>query len=339
MSVREAARPANIAVAAITHGRRECVRRMLESVERLDPAPARVVCCVQEDVDDTVEMINDLFPFVELLVAERNGGVWPGMNAVYRALWGGGRFASLPINDADLVGSIVRHAARTAAGSGTSAGEIDVIAMIDDDAWFLQTDAIGQISDAFARWPGVGVLQARLVETGRLDEGDDPYLRAEWTGGANAMRRAVWDAAGPYPDRFVRSAGETVMAARALAAGFDCAYLPGWRLAHQPDHSARNLTHFHDYSVRNRYLASLLIDPPGRWLVYWCGHFARSVGRAMRGARARPLHALAGALRLAPVAVRSRTALSHTSLAEMRRRRGGRLAPTAPTPGGSDRIA
>jgi len=149
-------------------------------------------------------------------------------------------------------------------------------------------------------------LQARIVEDGRVDEGDAPYLRAEWTGGANALLREAWEAVGPYPAWMFRSAGETLLAHRLLDAGMRCVYLPTWRLAHKPEKAGRDPVAFHDFSIRNRYLVATMIGSPLGWPFYWAGHFVRSIARRLAGKPGRPLSAFVGALRLLPRALEER---------------------------------
>jgi GT2 family glycosyltransferase len=290
--------PLRIAVACATHGRRACLERLFESVAALDPAPALVVCVVQADNDGSAAMLRERFPFVRVVELLENRGVWGGFNAAWEA--------ALEI-----------------------APELDAIAMIDDDAWFLGTNALATVAEAFRAHPFAGAIQARIVEDGRADEGDAPYLRAEWTGGANALRREAWEAVGPYPAWMFRSAGETLLAHRLLDAGMGCLYLPTWRLAHMPEKSGRDPVAFHDFSIRNRYLVAAMIGSPFGWPCYWIGHFARSIARRLSGKPGRPFAALAGAFRLLPraLAERGRRPVSGGARRLYRRLRAERVEP------------
>jgi GT2 family glycosyltransferase len=268
-----------IGVACATSGRRACCERLFESVRRLDPAPALSLCAVQGDASGTAAMLASRFPEVQAVELPENLGVWGGMNAAYRAAFG-------------------------------REDPPDILAMIDDDAFFLEPGALAAIAEAFGRWPEAGVVQARIVEDGRHDEGDSPFVRAEWTGGANAMRRDAWEKVGPYPEFFFRSAGESVLAHRLLEAGLFCACEPRWSLAHRPEREGRNPVHYHDYSIRNRYLAAAMVQAPWEWPLYWAGHFGRSLARRAAGKPGNPLSALGGALALLPKALAERRPIS-----------------------------
>jgi len=260
-----------IAIACVTRGRCEQVARLWRSVLALAPPPDSMWCVVQEDTDGTEEMLRRDFPEVAVRVFPDNGGVWGGMNRVYDWVWPDDK-------------------------SGP-----DLLFMVDDDGWLPDQDTVTQIRRAMSGddWGvPIGIVQARIVETGRVDQGDAGRDLAQFTGGANVMTRDVWHRIGPYPGWMFRSSAETLLSHRLHTLGLRIRYDPRVRMVHEPAQTGRDTRRFHDDSIRNRYLVAVMIG--GLWPLYWIGHFGRSIGRLLMGRPGRPLHAFVDACRLLP---------------------------------------
>ena len=196
----------------------------------------------------------------------------------------------------------------------------ELLFFLDDDARLAGPDALAAVAARFAAEPNLGLLQLRVraADGGPAPRDWVPRLRvgdparssdvtAVWEG-AVAIRRAVFDAVGGWPDAFVRAHEGVDLAWRVMDAGHRVAYAGDIEVLH-----AAYVTAPHERSIyfgaRNRvWLARRHLPLP--LAVLYVGGFMlrtlpvlRSRGRAraaLRGyrdglrtpcGRRRPLHA------------------------------------------------
>lgn len=146
------------------------------------------------------------------------------------------------------------------AGIRVAAG--DVVFFLDDDARVADPDLARRALEAFAAEPRLGIVSFRIAdpETGDTERRHVPRLRAgdaahsgpvtTFLGGACAIRGAVVDQVGAYPEEFFYAMEETDLAWRALDAGWEIDYRgdlvvhhPGTKPTRHPDalwRTARN---------------------------------------------------------------------------------------------------
>ena len=120
--------------------------------------------------------------------------------------------------------------------AGARAAEGDLLFFLDDDARLAAPGALAAVAARFAAEPDLGLLQLRVIASdgGRPPRDWVPRLRvgdrarssdvtAVWEG-AVAIRRAAFDAAGGWPEAFVRGHEGVELAWRVMDAGFRVAY-------------------------------------------------------------------------------------------------------------------
>jgi GT2 family glycosyltransferase len=146
---------------------------------------------------------------------------------------------------------------------GVAASSGDVVLFLDDDGWYQSTRLGTYLRDRFAADPKLGVLsfQVRDPDGGpgqrrhvpRLRVGD-PERSSEVTtflGGACAIRRAAFDAAGGLPERFFYAHEETDLAWKVLDAGYRIEYDASAVMFHPAGLPTRHEL-FYRYNARNR---------------------------------------------------------------------------------------
>ena len=186
-------------------------------------------------------------PRVELVVVG-NGTDVTGLPA-------GVRTVSLPANVGVAAG---RNAGVEACGG-------DVVLFLDDDGWYPDPGLASYVAARFAAEPGLGVMSMRVLdpEGGPGARWHVPRLRASdperssvvttFLGGACAIRRSAFVAAGGYPGSFFYGHEETDLAWRLLDRGYRLEYDAGATMCHHAMPNARYDT-FRRRDGRNRVL-------------------------------------------------------------------------------------
>jgi GT2 family glycosyltransferase len=146
-------------------------------------------------------------------------------------------------------------------GVETASG--DVVLFLDDDGWYRSTRLGTYLRDRFAADPRLGIVSFRVRDpdggTGerrhvpRLRAGD-PERSSEVTtflGGACAIRRAAFEAAGGLPERFFYAHEETDLAWQVLNTGYRIEYDASAVMFHPAVPATRHEL-FYRYNARNR---------------------------------------------------------------------------------------
>jgi hypothetical protein len=139
----------------------------------------------------------------------------------------------------------------------------DIVVFLDDDGWYRTTRLGTYLRDRFAADPSLGIISFRVQDpeggpgsrrhVPRLRVGD-PERSSEVTtflGGASAIRREVFEAAGGLPDRFFYAHEETDLAWRALDRGYRIEYDSAAVMYHPAVLPSRHAM-FYRHNARNR---------------------------------------------------------------------------------------
>lgn len=147
--------------------------------------------------------------------------------------------------------------------SGVAAASGDVVLFLDDDGWYRSPRLGAYLRDRFATDPKLGIVSFRVLDpdggTGerrhvpRLRAGDPERSSAVTTflGGACAIRRAAFEAAGGLPERFFYAHEETDLAWQVLNAGYRIEYDASAVMFHPAVLPTRHEL-FYRYNARNR---------------------------------------------------------------------------------------
>jgi GT2 family glycosyltransferase len=182
--------------------------------------------------------------------------------------------------------------------AGVAAASGDVILFLDDDGWYQGLDVARHVAERFAAEPELAVLSFRVVDpvTGAGARWHVPRLRAgdperssvvtTFAGGACAVRRSAFLAAGGLPEAFFYAHEETDLAWRLMGLGHRLEYDATVVMCH---HLLPNTRHagFHRLDGRNRVLLARRNLPWPLACVYLLDWFAVTVlrERSWRAAR------------------------------------------------------
>jgi GT2 family glycosyltransferase len=182
------------------------------------------------------------------------------------------------------------------AGVGAVGGEL--LFFLDDDARLVGDDALARVAERFAAEPGLGLLQLRVdaSDGGRPPRDRVPRLRvgdrtrssdvtAVWEG-AVAIRRAVFEAAGGWPEAFGKAHEGIDLAWRVMDLDYSVRYAGDVAVLHPAYATAP-----HDYSAyygaRNRVWLARRHLPLGLAVLYVAGFALRTLPVLRTPARAR----------------------------------------------------
>lgn len=147
--------------------------------------------------------------------------------------------------------------------AGVAATDADVVLFLDDDAYYASEKTVQRLVDAFAADDRLGIVSLRVrdPEGGPGARRHVPRLRASdparssevttFLGGACAIRRAVFEDVGGFPDAFFYAHEETDLAWRALAAGYRIRYDADAAICHPALPPTRHAEFFR-LNARNR---------------------------------------------------------------------------------------
>jgi GT2 family glycosyltransferase len=174
------------------------------------------------------------------------------------------------------------------AGAQASAG--DVVLFLDDDGWYPEPALGRYVARRFAKDPELAVMSFRVVDPDggpgarwhvpRL-RASDPERSSEVTtfaGGACAIRRDAYVAAGGLPEAFFYAHEETDLAWRLLGMGYRLEYDAAARMCHHALPNARHPT-FYRLDGRNRVLLARRNLPWPLAVVYLLNWFMLTVVR------------------------------------------------------------
>jgi GT2 family glycosyltransferase len=182
---------------------------------------------------------------------------------------------------------------------GVEASTGELILFLDDDGYYDATDLGAHLRDRFTADPKLGIVSFRVrdPEGGPGERRHVPRLRAgdplrssevtTFLGGACAVRRAVFDAAGGLPEDFFYAHEETDLAWQALNAGYHIVYDADCVMFHPAVAPTRHAM-FYRLNARNRvWLARRNLPWPVAftYLAVWIG---MTVARERKLASLRP---------------------------------------------------
>jgi GT2 family glycosyltransferase len=149
--------------------------------------------------------------------------------------------------------------------AGVQACGGDVVLFLDDDGWYPDPGLAAHVAGRFAADPGLAVVSMHVVDPDggpgarwhvpRLRAGDPERSSVVTTflGGACAIRRSAYLAAGGLPGLFFYGHEETDLAWRLMDRGYRLEYDAGARMCHHALPNARHST-FRRRDGRNRVL-------------------------------------------------------------------------------------
>jgi GT2 family glycosyltransferase len=178
---------------------------------------------------------------------------------------GNGAGVPAPPDGVTVVGLPENVGVAAGRNAGAVAASGDVILFLDDDGWYRGPDTGRHVAERFATEPDLAVLSFRVVDPDggpgarwhvpRLRAGDPERSSVVTTfaGGACAVRRSAFAAAGGLPEAFFYAHEETDLAWRLLGLGYRLEYDAAVAVCH---HALPNARHagFYRLDGRNRVL-------------------------------------------------------------------------------------
>jgi hypothetical protein len=183
--------------------------------------------------------------------------------------------------------------------AGVEAAGGDVVLFLDDDGWYPDPGLARHVLDRFDRDPSLAVLSMRVVDPAggpgvrwhvpRLRAGDPGRSSVVTTflGGACAIRRTAYLAAGGLPVSFFYAHEETDLAWRLMDRGYRLEYDAAARMCHPAVPNTRHAI-FRRRDGRNRVLLARRNLPWPLAVVYLADWMALTVARERSPANLRP---------------------------------------------------
>jgi GT2 family glycosyltransferase len=210
----------------------------------------------------------------------------------------------------------------------------DIVVFLDDDAVLLTADIAPRVRDRFAADPRLAVVAFRIVRgDGRSVSAEHPFRGpprdveqrrpcAYFLGGACAIRRDAFVAAGGFDERFRYSTEEIDLAMTLTADGYELLYDPAVVVEHRPsEHGRAPDAAVPALRVRNRLLLVRRHLPYPLAVVHGVAWASRT---GVEAARARGWAPWRSALREGLTQPVRRAPLSYRTLVSLHRR-GGRV--------------
>ena len=273
-----------IAILCVTHGRRDMVRQCLESCSRQDYPNKEAVVIINPSDAAAEEAVKAAFSGVKVIRTHRNLGFFPALNLAL---------------------------ANT---------EAEFVMIVDDDAWFIDDDALSTLMAEFESNSRLGAVTCNLEgPTETPISGGDEYIQVFTTGFTMMPRLVVTEWVDYFPDMFFRSAGETFLCTQLWEQGRPVKRLERVRMFHALAAKGRYTRDWHFFGIRSQVLCTLMREPLALLFPSLLSKFLKSFAQSVtRGEPGIWCHAWLSAFTLAgealkyrrPVSMRTRYLLS-----------------------------
>ena len=214
-----------VSIVCVTYNRRELVLHCLKSCVMQIYPELEIVVVVNPSGDRTEEAIRENFPQIKIIRTHKNLGFFPALNIAIANTNG------------------------------------DYIMMVDDDAYFLDNDAITNLVAEFQKEPKLGAVTCNLEGPSETPVDSDRYIECFTTGFTMVPRKVFTEWVGYYPDIFFRSAGETYICTRLWELGHPIKRLANIRMYHERTMQGRSDRDWKFHALRNQILCTLMRDP------------------------------------------------------------------------------
>lgn len=216
-----------VSILCVTYNRRDLVLRCLKSCIEQDYPNFEIVVVINPSGDGTEEAIEQQFPEAKVIRTHKNLGFIPALNLAI----------------ANSVG--------------------DYLMMVDDDAYFLQQDALANLIAAFKNEPNLGAVTCTIEgpDEKRRVEKPDHYIEVFTTGFTMIPRKVHTEWIGFYPDLFFREASELYLCTKLWEMGKPVKRLQDVRMYHAFAMQGRPMPQFKFYALRDQILCAIMRDP------------------------------------------------------------------------------
>lgn len=243
-----------VAICIATKNRRDDLERTLGVIEKLDPAPAELLVTADGCTDGTVELVRSRAPSARLTIHAEPRGSTASRDAMFRA--------------------------------ATS----DVMLILDDDSYPLETNFLGRLAAIFAKNPRLAVATFpqrtdEFPESHAVTDFGPSVFIGTYVNCAAAIRRSVFIELGGYPAQFRIAYDEPDFALRCVCAGWQVRYETSLTIRHHYSGVQRNEMRMHHTHARNELWSVLMRCPAPQLFAVAAFRLARQFGYACsRGA-------------------------------------------------------
>jgi GT2 family glycosyltransferase len=221
----------SVSVLCVTHGRPDLVMKCLRSCTEQDYPDKEIVLLLNPADETTEREIRRSFPAVRVLKTHQNIGFFPALNVAIANCNG------------------------------------DFVMIVDDDAWFLASNALSKLVQCFRDEPELGAVTCNLEGPNENPIKDgDRYIRAFTTGFTMLPRKVMTEWVGPVPDLFFRSAGETFWCTQLWEQRRPVKRVQDVRMFHELSMKGRSASDWYFYALRSQLLCAVMREPAS-WLL------------------------------------------------------------------------
>jgi GT2 family glycosyltransferase len=218
-----------ISIVCVSHGRPQELQKCIAScVEQHYDAAIEIVVVLNPADTATETTLREKFPGITIISTHKNLGFFPALNIAIANTHG------------------------------------QYVMTVDDDAWFLQPDALAQIIRAFESEPELGAATCTIE--GPAEDPPDPgngdrYMEVFKTGFTMMPKAVFTDWVGYYPDLFFRSAGETYVCTALWDMGKRVKRLRNVRMYHEQTMVGRSDRDWKFHGLRSQILVVYMRQP------------------------------------------------------------------------------
>ncbi len=235
-----------VSVMIATRNRKALLSRALASVYKQDYPGIEVLIVDDASSDGTTDYVRGQYPEARLFRCEENRGLIVARNLMMREARG------------------------------------EYIVSLDDDAYFVNEDAISNVIRRMRQEPEIGVVTFRIQrsEARRAIKRTAGRYAHLFVGCGHCIRKAVIERIGYYREFFFHQGEETDLSLRVLDGGYRILSFPSAVVVHEESLIARDVNRVPTYRIRNLLLCHW-INVPFPWWVLLTGRTI--VGSVARG--------------------------------------------------------
>ncbi len=219
-----------VSIMITTSNRLDELRRTIQMLGRLDPAPDEILITADGCADGTAEFVSSAVPNVKLIVNQ------------------------------PAIGSVASRDRMMREAKG------DLVLALDDDSYPEQLDCITRIVPFFEQRPKMAVLHfpqrtdeypETLAETNFGSE----HLTRSFANSGAALRRSTYLKISGFEARFFHMYEEPDCALQCVAGGYDVLFSPVVTIRHHYSGQARDEIRIHHRQARNEFWSTLMRCP------------------------------------------------------------------------------